>query len=111
MLKNTNKLLLGFCTLAALGQFSLPALAEMANVQEGTQVTTQDGEGHSSFQRGRQEIRHRSQGQVDAEGNVQSIYQDVMQTGKDNYGQQEMEQRINVRRGGRRGPTEVEVQQ
>lgn len=111
MLQNTKKLLVGLCALTALGQFSLPALAEMANVQESTQVTTQDGKGHTSFQRGTQQIRHNSRGEMDAQGNVQSIYQDVMQTGKDNYGQQEMEQRINVRRGGRRGPTEVEVQQ
>lgn len=110
MLKNTKKLLVGLCALTALGQFSLPALAGMANVQESTQVTTQDGEGHTSIQRGKQGINHNSRGEVDAEGNVQTIYQDVLQTGKGSYGQQEIEQRIKVRREGR-GPAEVEVQQ
>ena len=111
MLKNTNKFLVGLCALTALGQFSLPALAEMANVQESTQVTTQDGSGHTSFQRGRQGIRHRSRGKITPEGNVQSIYQDAMQTGADSYSDQQMEQRIEVQRGRRGKPGKVTVEQ
>lgn len=94
-----NKLILGLVTLASLGTLVIPAYADVANVQESTQITTQNGDGNTSFQRNTQTIRvhqggSRRSGESENQGNVQSSSQDTLQEGYDNYSDVVNEQHI-----------------
>ncbi|BFM40374.1 hypothetical protein [Synechocystis sp. LKSZ1] len=109
-----KKLLLGCLALTTLTTLALPAHAgDEANVQDATQVITQDGDGNTSFQRSTQKIQsqHRGMTSTDNLGNAQSIYQDALQQGSNNYGQQENNQQIKVRRNLRNGSTEMMIRQ
>ena len=102
-----KKLMFGLLTLTALGVISLPASADDAKIQTSTQVTTQHGEGNTSFQRSSQEIRHRSNGKTRNSGHVQDVYHDVYQDGVDNYSHQESSQQIEIRRHNRGRKTRI----
>ncbi len=109
-----KNLFLGFLALTALGSLSLPVQAgDQANVQDATQVITQDGDSNSSFQRTKQQIRSERRGtpSTDNLGNAQSIYQDAMQQGSNNYSEQENSQKIKVRKNMRGGTTETTIEQ
>jgi hypothetical protein len=93
-----NKLMLGLLTVTALGNLMLPAHADLVNVQDSTQVVTQEGDGNTSFQESSQTIRVRRSGpSQENEGNVQGSYQDTLQQGNDNYSDTVNEQNIRTR--------------
>jgi hypothetical protein len=102
--------------LTALTAFAIPARAgDTANIQDATQITTQDGSGNTSFQRSAQEVRMYKQGGGQGTpsnvGNVQSIYQDTFQQGENNYSQMENRQNINIRKQGRGNQSNMNINQ
>ncbi|MBD1872975.1 hypothetical protein H6F75_05735 [Nodosilinea sp. FACHB-131] len=102
MLKHISTLgLLGF---AALGFVAMPASADTAVVQQGTQDIYIQGNGNATVQRSQQVNRVETRGpagrQVESTGIVQDIYQTGTVVGDDNAAYQESNQ-VNVIRESR----------
>lgn len=102
MLKHISTLgLLGF---AALGFVAMPASADTAVVQQGTQDIYIQGDGNATVQRSEQmnrvETRGRTGRQVESTGIVQDIYQTGTVVGDDNAAYQESSQ-VNIIRESR----------
>lgn len=111
-----KNLAFGLLALTALTAFAIPAHAgDTANIQDATQVITQDGSGNTSFQRSTQEVRMDQRSVNEAKngnvGNAQSIYQDTFQQGENNYGEMENRQKINIRKQVRGNQSNMSINQ
>jgi protein-disulfide isomerase len=98
-----KRVLFSLLTVSFFGVVGLPASADQANVQNSTQVVTQDGAYNSSVQVTDQQIRSNSirdsyYGDYDRDnvGNVQGASQDALQKGLGNVNGQVTQQRVDV---------------
>jgi hypothetical protein len=96
-------LILSLLAVTAVGNLALPAFSDEVNLQSVQQVTTQEGNMNTSYQKNQQKIQSsRGSRQVLSDlGNVQDAYQDTLQEGEGNLTRQTNVQKIKVRNNSR----------
>ena len=96
-------LILSLLAVTAVGNLALPAFSDEVNLQSVQQVTTQEGNMNTSYQKNQQKIQSsRGSHQVPSDlGNVQDAYQDTLQEGEGNLTRQTNVQKIKVRNNSR----------
>ncbi len=94
-----KKLMFALLTVSAVGFVSLPVMADegdSVNLQDSTQVTTQQGNHNRSTQGSEQRINETRNGTGNT-GNAQGTFQDNFQEGNRNTSSQRNEQNIRHR--------------
>jgi len=96
-------LILSLLAVTAVGNLALPAFSDEVNLQSVQQVTTQEGNMNTSYQKNQQKIQSsRGSRQTPSDlGNVQDAYQDTLQEGEGNLTRQTSVQKIKVRNNSR----------
>jgi hypothetical protein len=96
-------LILSLLAVTAVGNLALPAFSDEVNLQSVQQVTTQEGNMNTSYQKNQQKIQSSRGSRQDSSdlGNVQDAYQDTLQEGEGNLTRQTNVQKIKVRNNSR----------
>ena len=96
-------LILILLAVTAVGNLALPAFSDEVNLQSVQQVTTQEGNMNTSYQKNQQKIQSSRGSRQDSSdlGNVQDAYQDTLQEGEGNLTRQTNVQKIKVRNNSR----------
>lgn len=96
-------LILSLLAITAVGNLALPAFSDEVNLQSVQQVTTQEGNMNTSYQKNQQKIQSSRGSRQDPSdlGNVQDAYQDTLQEGEGNLTRQTNVQKIKVRNNSR----------
>ena len=96
-------LILSLLAVTAVGNLALPAFSDEVNLQSVQQVTTQEGNMNTSYQKNQKKIQSSRGSRQDSSdlGNVQDAYQDTLQEGEGNLTRQTNVQKIKVRNNSR----------